>query len=404
MRNYPHFDLPLSFEQAQQYVTSPSKVSQHSFYPFIAFDLSHRRYKGGAKVRPIRMAAHLDGYIFSYYAKLLSEAYEARNVGTPLAASVIAYRKGLGSNIHFAEAAFREVERRRECVALAFDVKSFFDNIDHKELKRSWSDLLGTPRLPDDHYAVFRAVTRYAVVDKADCYARLGIGSDGDAPRPLCAPKVFREQIRANRLILTHSHDFGIPQGSQISAVLSNVYMLRFDERMCALAGSIGGYYRRYCDDLLWICDHSWQGRVQTETRDALSSLGSNLRINDAKTVVSLFTCSATGNIACDGRPLQYLGFEYDGRHRLVRGSTLSRYWRKAIVGIRSTKRKAAEAARLGGNPTPFRRGIYERYTHLGQSNFIRYALRASRRMKARAIRRQVAGHWRRIQEEFEKP
>ena len=42
---------------------------------------------------------------------------------------------------------------------------------------------------------------------------------------------------------------YGIPQGSPMSAILSNIYMLDFDKYCCELANNFGGIYRRYCDD-----------------------------------------------------------------------------------------------------------------------------------------------------------
>jgi RNA-directed DNA polymerase len=366
-RNYPHFDVPLPFDAAKAYVTNPTKVARHPFYPFLAFELTHRRYKGGDKVRPIKMAAHLDGYIFAYYAKLLSDACESRVAGTPLAQSVIAYRTGLGSNIGFAEDAFREVEKRKNCAAIALDIKSFFDSISHEHLKQSWCKLIGKPKLPPDQYAVFKAVTRYAVVDRDSCWKELGFSDQTSVQRPLCSAMDFRTQIRDKGLVKPHTLPLGIPQGSQISAILSNVYMLPFDERMCALATLIGDYYRRYSDDILWICDVSDQALVAAEINNALSDLGKGLKINGQKTVISVFEDLPGGGIRCIGRPLQYLGFEFDGQKRLVRGSTVSRYWKKVILGIRATKRKAREAERDGGNPVPFRRAIYRRYTHLAR-------------------------------------
>jgi RNA-directed DNA polymerase len=247
-------------------------------------------------------------------------------------------------------------------------------------------------------------VTRYAVVDRDSCWKELGFINQTTAQRPLCSAKDFRNQIRGKGLVKSHTLSFGIPQGSQISAILSNVYMLPFDERMCTLATAIGGYYRRYSDDILWICGVSDQALVVAEIDSALSDLGKGLKINGPKTVISVFEELPGGGIRCIGRPLQYLGFEFDGRKRLVRGSTVSRYWKKVILGIRAAKRKAREAERSGGNPVPFRRAIYRRYTHLGGSNFIRYALRAAKRMKGRGIRHQISRHWERIREEFNKP
>jgi len=48
--------------------------------------------------------------------------------------------------------------------------------------------------------------------------------------------------------------DIGIPQGSPMSAVLSNIYMIDFDKRLNQLAIQKGFLYKRYCDDILIVC------------------------------------------------------------------------------------------------------------------------------------------------------
>lgn len=416
-RSYPHFDLPLSADKAKAYVTDPGKVARHSFYPFLSFNISKRRFRkqGGKvkisqKVRPIRIPAHVDGYIFAYYAKELATAYESAIRGTDLQRSVIAYRKGLGCNIDLAQTAFDEIERRGSCSAVAIDIEAFFDSIDHEVLKQSWCSLLGTSTLPPDHFAVYRAITRYARVDKEECYRRLGIPLNGkEPPLRLCSAREFREKIRGDRssyanLIVTHDQPFGIPQGSQISAVLSNIYMLQFDRAMCSLSASIDAYYRLYSDDILWICDHKDVTLVQNETEKFLRQLGGSIKINKAKTVISTYRRTSSGELICAGRPLQYLGFEFDGTERLLRSSTLSRFWRRVVFGVRSAKRDAHKAAQAGGKLVVFKRSIYRRFTHLGRSNFITYALRSAKMTKGKGIRKQIARHWDRVQAEIRKP
>jgi RNA-directed DNA polymerase len=152
-RSYPHFDLPLPFEAATAYVIDPGRICRHGFHPFLSFDIVRRRYRAdrngvevSTKRSPIASPAHVDGYIFAYYAKTLGERYESTLTVNGLGHHVLAYRSGLGSNIEFAKAAFDEINRRSECIALAFDLESFFDSIGHATLKRNWAKLLGTRR------------------------------------------------------------------------------------------------------------------------------------------------------------------------------------------------------------------------------------------------------------------
>ncbi len=173
-KSYPHFDSPLSYEKALAYVSDPENIKRHSFLPFLSFEIKVRRFGKKPKSRPIKYAAHRDGYIFSYYTDILSKKYEELIQRNGLSDVVLAYRSGRGNNITFAKEAFDQIERLGSCVAIGFDVASFFDSIDHARLKQQWAMLLGSTKLPDDHYAVYRAISKYSCVDRDQCYQRLG--------------------------------------------------------------------------------------------------------------------------------------------------------------------------------------------------------------------------------------
>ena len=134
------------------------------------------------KERPIRYASRRDAYIFSYYRYLLSEKYEAELNTLGVSNCVIGYRKipvdgelNRGKcNIHFAKDAFDAVSELGDCCAIALDISSYFENIDHQILRKIWCRLLAVDELPPDHEHVFKNITRYAVVDREEVYQRLG--------------------------------------------------------------------------------------------------------------------------------------------------------------------------------------------------------------------------------------
>jgi hypothetical protein len=185
LKRYPHFDSQFSIRDAIALATDPKAVVAHKFYPFILYTNRWTRFAkrgedGDVKTRPIRYASRGDAYIFTYYRHLITQAYEIALSKNLLDKSVIAYRRicnpdGTGKcNIHFSREAFEEIIKLGNCCVVALDISSFFESLDHCLLKSTWCELLNVKKLPEDHYRVFRAITRYAVVEKEEVYARLG--------------------------------------------------------------------------------------------------------------------------------------------------------------------------------------------------------------------------------------
>jgi hypothetical protein len=408
-KKYPHFDLPLSYKHAQALVSDPQKIPSHSFHPFLAYEKIARRFKGrnniSVKKRPIKYAAHKDGYIYSYYAKKISESYEARVNALGIDKNVIAYRSGKGNNVDFANAAFDEIDRRGSCVAIALDISGFFDHINHQNLKEEWCITIGQSKLPSDHFALFKSLTGYSEVNRDACFARLKEHIPTfDCKNPgaqICDDNDFRRIIKGRgtgikTLVEKNTKKFGIPQGTAMSALLSNIYMIPFDQAMNKLANEVDGYYRRYSDDILWICDAKHKDIVLKEVDKNLQKRGDSLVRKDEKTDISIFSPTSD-------KPFQYLGFTYDGKKRLLRSQTLARYWRRMVYATRSVKREADKAKKIGKNGNHFRKKLNLSLTHLGKGNFVtNYAYPAQIKMGEKAaIRKQLSGHLERIDKDL---
>jgi len=412
-RLYKHFDNPLSCSAAVAIVTDPKAVESHAFYPFISFDIKSERFRKHKrqkpKIRQIRMAAHSDSHIFAYYAHLLSNAYTSHIKGKPFDKSVLAYRRNLGSNIHFAKDAIEEIRARINCVAIALDLTNFFESLDHEILKRNWCKVFSWSKLPSDHYAVFRAISHYSIVDRDKCYAALGhINSKGQSeidPKlsRICSPQEFRNKVRKSGLVTCRAENFGIPQGSPISAVLSNVYMLDFDAEMHEHMQKIGGSYRRYCDDILLIIPGTDPLNCEAVCRDTLKKYGAELKVNEAKTVVSIFK---DGQLVLSDKSklFQYLGFTFNGQVAKFRSSTVSKYYGRMIRAIRAHKKNAIKKEAYTSQSDLYRREIYRKHSHLGKRNIFSYVRRSSKLMDDVAdVKSQFKKHMGRIKEEIEK-
>ena len=172
--HYAHFDYPVSMDSCLGKITDPDYVSRYAFYPFIHYSMKTRKIedKNGTmrnvtpKIRNIKYAAHLDSWIFRYYAYLINEQYNKRVLEDGLNSASVAYRSNLGkNNIHFAYEAFSFIREKQDCFVIIGDFKDFFDGLDHSYLKKQLKALLGVQNLSKDYYNVFKAVTQYSYVD-----------------------------------------------------------------------------------------------------------------------------------------------------------------------------------------------------------------------------------------------
>lgn len=388
LKRYPHFDSDISAADAEILVQDRNAVTSHSFYPFMRYIERWNKWakkgaKGKSKDRPIRYAARRDAYILSYYRHLLSARYEPLLKKFDLDDVVLAYRRipddlsGRGKcNIHFARDAVQKIIKLGQCSVVALDISSYFESLDHALLKAKWEMLLGVNRLPDDHHQVYKAITKYAYVDKLEVYERLGFFGDKvdpksgrtfkgflksfkDIPRPqICSPAEFREKIAGGgsekSIIKCHDKTFGIPQGSPISDLLANLYLLDFDREMSAEARRLGGHYSRYSDDILIILPGSAvDGTAAMRfAQQCIAKHGNEIKIKDEKSYIYEFFPDADGSqnfrrvLGHEGQGkngLEYLGFRFDGKQVYIKDSTLSNLWRKVT---RKAMKEAVVAAK----------------------------------------------------------
>ncbi|MDE6005873.1 MAG: hypothetical protein K2G88_10895, partial [Oscillospiraceae bacterium] len=264
-KSYAHFDKRVSVNDVWKNISNPEYVSRHGFYPLIHYTQVFEKYHKEKdnrikkkKEREICYSAHLDRCVFQYYAYLLNEKYNERVRQDQIDLVAVAYRNNLGkNNIDFAKIAFDFIREKNICYIMIGDFTSFFDNLEHFYLKKQLCSLLQSDILPNDYYAVFKNITKYSTWELTDLLT-LNQLPDTKAGRKELNSKsavLTLEQFRKNKKQYVHKHtdSFGIPQGSTISAVLANIYMLEADKAIHEYVKKYNGMYMRYSDDFIII-------------------------------------------------------------------------------------------------------------------------------------------------------
>ncbi len=416
-RTYLHFDQPLTKIQAEKLVKNKDNVTQHSFFPLISYFIeTDKIYKDDdgvikkkTKKRPISYASHKDSHIYAYYSRILLEKYEDFLEEKGISDCVLAFRSLKKSNIEFAKEAFDEIRNKQNCIVLALDISKFFENLDHKIIKKHWKTIIKEKHLPDNHYAVFKAITKYSEVNREELYKLFGISIHNPKypkRRRVCTAKEFRKQVCGNGLIKKHSHNKGIPQGTPISATLSNIYMIDFDIGINKFVSEKGGRYFRYCDDMLIVIDKKFESDLENFINVNIELL-EGIEINSEKTEKRIFNVNSNGILFSD-KPLQYLGFIFDGQRILIRSSSLARFSKKMKKAVNLAKRTMEKRNHIREDKGLtleglYRKSLYRRYSYLGNRNFLSYGYRASRIMESEDIRKQLKPLWNRLQNEINK-
>ncbi|MEC9345857.1 MAG: antiviral reverse transcriptase Drt2 [Pseudomonadota bacterium] len=394
-RKYRHFDLPIGKQERSNLINFSIEHDVHRFLPLLGFTEEFRRVSFDAsglrsikiKKRPIRYASHKDSNYLQHYSNYISKYYDAAIKEDGTDKSILAYRKGGATNIHHAKSLFDEIRIRKNCKVFTIDISGFFDSIDHTLLKKEVCALLKCPLLSGHHFTIWRNITRYSWVETSDIDKLLG--KKRERQGRICSHKDFIDHIRGRDLGLIRTHDqtYGIPQGTPISGLYANIYLRTFDREISEYIEKYSGSYRRYSDDIAIVMP------LDTKRKHIISILEKflgefELTISHEKTECAKFEA---GKLVSE-KPLQYLGFTYDGEQTLIRQSSLESYRRKMKRGIHS-KLVAAKKKKIPSSEV-FRRELLSRYTHLGRRrNFLRYAYKAADILNSEAIKKQVKRH-----------
>lgn len=335
---YAHFDLrvSLSMPSIRKYVMDRTKIVTHSFYPFIHFEKKNSRYgkKGPKKPRELYYCSHLDRCVYQRYAFLLNCQYNIWACENNIDDVAIAYRDSLGkNNIDFAKDAFDAIRSFPQCFILVGDFTNFFDNLEHQYLKKMMCEVLGVERLPQDYFSVFKNITRFSSWDWKDIVKAAGENIAERGVRKKINSKetvLTKEQFQKNKKdIKKNISGVGVPQGSPISAVLSNIYMIKFDKDIKRYVICKGGIYMRYSDDFIIVLPYERDAEIADFTSYIFSYVESMKGLIDLqKEKTSCYTYK--DEVIYEGdqpSSINYLGFLFDGKSIRIRPRAITKYY-----------------------------------------------------------------------------
>jgi hypothetical protein len=167
--------------------------------------------------------------------------------------------------------------------------------------------------------------------------------------------------------------------------------MLPFDRAVAEKMRELGGKYYRYCDDIL--CMVPPQCGVDVGAFVEQELLKVRLTVNSKKTCVSKFFIDED-RLRCD-KPIQYLGFVFDGQRKCLRPASISKYRSKVKRALKLSRRTRDKfnlvRKKKGLDPRSiYLKQIYRRFSHVGSRTFVSYGKRAAKVMNSESIRSQL--------------
>lgn len=416
---YTHFDRKKYHRDYQQRVQNIYWVSKHGFYPFIHFQMTCNKYTNDSngnkyikeKNRDIYYAAHIDRFIYEYYGNRLNNRYNEYMKANGISRASTAYRNCTPGkcNIDFAKEVFEFIVKSKSAYVFVGDFSKFFDKLDHKYLKEKIKCVTGEKALDEADYAIYKNITKFSYVEADDIESEKGLlRRDMRKWDKYFETDDFRELKKKH--LHKNSKDYQIPQGSSISAVYANVYMIDFDKKINDYVTTHKGIYRRYCDDVIIAVPMTYEKMKHGENEEITKFVYKvrdsipNLELNADKTEHFFYHNGIVEKIMGESNLINYLGFTFDGKTVRIRDKSLFKFYCRAYKKIKRVKENTEEKAFNAG-----KKAIYHSYTHLGASkyskdhgNFLTYVYKADEifaqsKVLESDIRNQVKRHWQKI-------
>lgn len=427
IKNYPHLDTKKNFIYYKDKIQNPEFIKKHGFFPFIhkenrinkvMTDESGKCRQGSPKIRDIKYSSHIDRYIYQYYSYLLNKKYNRIVIREKCNECIIAYRNNLKGkcNIDFAKEIFEFIAKGEEFFIYVADFEKFFDNLDHKYLKERIKEIIDKPTLPEDYYKVFKSITKYSYIQLKDILSYRNIKEEDLRNEDRLLTSKELKEFKAKKLLNPNENNYGIPQGSSISAVLANIYMLKFDIEIQQFVSKLNGLYRRYCDDIIIIIPLENNNKEDfLKYFEEIKGRVTNLKIQDKKTQKLVYSKSKESKLVDEKNKkstLTYLGFDFNGDKVSIRQKSISKYYNKTYRRIKVINNLKSYKLKI-----KCIKELYKRSSHLGAKkyseenrkkynikygNFLTYVKRAQKVFNQSNILkndfdRVMRRHWKRI-------
>lgn len=393
---YAHFDYRTDILSHKDYITCPDKISKHGFYPFIHYVKKMTKFNKSSgkkeKTRDICYAAHIDSCIFQYYSYILNNLYNEQIKHLGLSSVAVAYRTDLHkSNFHFSKQAIDFIRNTDSCYVMIGDFTNFFDNLDHTYLKECWCELLGSSTLPNDHYAIFKNITKYSKWELTDLLKLNNLKDSISDRRELNSRALVlskADYIKNRKQIKKNTCGYGIPQGSPISAMLANLYMIKADKKINDYVLSLNGMYMRYSDDFIIIIPKSENAKTAFINVKRIISSIPRLYLQPEKTQFYIYESNEITNCGkefdqssdCSNRYINFLGFTFDGKKVSIRAKTITKYYYRMYRKAKTISQNAGYSYK--GNRIS-KRNLYKKYSIRGAygkpGNFLSYVERSKK-------------------------
>ncbi|WP_159434545.1 reverse transcriptase/maturase family protein [Limosilactobacillus caccae] len=352
---YKHFDKPLSnnirCKIINEIIQNNNYVSSYRHLPFIEFPIVFQKYNRKKrkynKTRIISLPSHHDAFLYKIYSKILYKSYEYYLTQNKLSEIPIAYRTG-HSNITGARDAIDNIASQTSWV-IKGDFSHFFDNLNHDVLMKNVKKVIESidgGEFTDDWRSILKNLMdyRYIKLDDIINNPTYNLKNRTSYVKDL---KELDNLIANNQLKVSRKHKVGIPQGTALSAILANVYMVEFDEWIRKYLQRFNGFYRRYSDDfIIVIPDQEFSIEKIREIEKTIIAKSRNnlfLTIKESKTRLYYFDKNrreifllSSGSNTLDKSELNYLGFSFNGIAVNLRPKTIYKFHYKGKKAVNS--------------------------------------------------------------------